>query len=377
MNEPSFTIGIEEEYMLVDRKSRNLISEAPAEMLSECEELLQGQVSPEFLQCQIEVGTDVCNTLHEARRELAYLRKTVATVAERHGLAVVAASTHPFGKPSKLEHTHKDRYEQLAQDLQEVVRQLVISGMHIHIGIEDDDLRVDIMDQVRYVLPHMLALSTSSPFWRGRNTGLKSYRLSIWDGMPRTGTPEYFDSYGEYQRHVDILVQAGVIEDATKIWWDVRPSARYPTLEMRISDVCTRLDDAICVAAFYLCWTRMLYRLRRRNQRWRQYHTFLINENRWRAHRYGIDEGLLDFGRGEIVPFEKLMDEIIELLREDAEHFNCVKELEHMRTILREGTSAHRQVAAYEQAIAQGKEHEEALHAIVDLLIDETLIGTD
>lgn len=377
MNEPSFTIGIEEEYMLVDRKSRNLISEAPAEMLSECEELLQGQVSPEFLQCQIEVGTDVCNTLHEARRELAYLRKTVATVAERHGLAVVAASTHPFGKPSKLEHTHKDRYEQLAQDLQEVVRQLVISGMHIHIGIEDDDLRVDIMDQVRYVLPHMLALSTSSPFWRGRNTGLKSYRLSIWDGMPRTGTPEYFDSYGEYQRHVDILVQAGVIEDATKIWWDVRPSARYPTLEMRISDVCTRLDDAICVAAFYLCWTRMLYRLRRRNQRWRQYHTFLINENRWRAHRYGIDEGLLDFGRGEIVPFEKLMDEIIELLREDAEHFNCVKELEHMRTILREGTSAHRQVAAYEQAIAQGKEHEQALHAIVDLLIDETLIGTD
>lgn len=377
MNEPSFTIGIEEEYMLVDRKSRNLISEAPAEMLSECEHLLQGRVSPEFLQCQIEVGTDVCNTLHEARRELAYLRKTVATVAERHGLAVVAASTHPFGKPSKLEHTHKDRYEQLAQDLQEVVRQLVISGMHIHIGIEDDDLRVDIMDQVRYVLPHMLALSTSSPFWRGRNTGLKSYRLSIWDGMPRTGTPEYFDSYGEYQRHVDILVQAGVIEDATKIWWDVRPSARYPTLEMRISDVCTRLDDAICVAAFYLCWTRMLYRLRRRNQRWRQYHTFLINENRWRAHRYGIDEGLLDFGRGEIVPFEKLMDEIIELLREDAEHFDCVKELEHMRTILREGTSAHRQVAAYEQAIAQGKEHEQALHAIVDLLIDETLIGTD
>lgn len=258
-----------------------------------------------------------------------------------------------------------------------MVRQLVISGMHIHVGIEDDDLRVDIMDQVRYVLPHMLALSTSSPFWRGRNTGLKSYRLSIWDGMPRTGTPEYFDSYGEYRRHVDILVQAGVIEDATKIWWDVRPSARYPTLEMRISDVCTRLDDAMCVAAFYLCWTRMLYRLHRRNQRWRQYNTFLINENRWRAHCYGIDEGLLDFGRGEIVPFEKLANEIIELIREDAEFFNCVDELEHMKTILREGTSAHRQVAAYEQAMAEGKSHEEALHAIVDLLIDETLIGTE
>ncbi|MET0102486.1 MAG: carboxylate-amine ligase [Sedimenticola sp.] len=377
MNAPSFTIGIEEEYMLVDRETRNLISEAPASMLSECEALLQGQVSPEFLQCQIEVGTHVCKSLHEARNELAYLRRTVATVAERHGLALVAASTHPFGKPSTLEHTHKERYEQLAQDLQEVVRQLVISGMHIHVGIEDDDLRVDIMDQVRYVLPHMLALSTSSPFWRGRNTGLKSYRLSIWDGMPRTGTPEYFDSYGEYRRHVDILVNAGVIEDATKIWWDVRPSARYPTLEMRISDVCTRLDDAICVAAFYLCWTRMLYRLRRRNQRWRQYNTFLINENRWRAHRYGIDEGLLDFGRGEIVPFDKLVNEIIELLRVDAEYFDCIDELEHMRTILREGTSAHRQVAAYDDAIAEGKSHEEALHAIVDLLIDETLIGTE
>ncbi|PLY15016.1 MAG: carboxylate-amine ligase [Sedimenticola sp.] len=375
MNTPKFTIGIEEEYMLVDRESRTLIPHAPESMLAECEELLQGQVSPEFLQCQIEVGTHVCGTLQEARDELAHLRKTVATVAERHGLAVVAASSHPFSKPSTLEHTPKDRYDQLANDLQEVVRRLVISGMHIHIGIDDDDLRVDLMGQASYILPHMLALSTSSPFWRGRDTGLKSYRISIWDSMPRTGLPEYFDSYGEYKRHIDVLVKAGVIEDATKVWWDIRPSDRYPTLEMRITDVCTRLDDAVCIAAFYRCWMHMLYRLRTNNQRWRRYTSFLINENRWRAHRYGIDAGLIDFGRGEIVPFPELIEEVLELVREDAEHFGCVSELEHMRTILVQGTSAHRQVRTYNEAIASGSDHESALRAVVDLLIDETLIG--
>lgn len=377
MKEPSFTIGIEEEYMLVDRETRNLISQAPDTMLPACEARLKGQVSPEFLQCQIEVGTRVCKTLGEARVELAHLRHTVSAVAQEHGLAIVAASTHPFGRPSQLEHTQKDRYDQLANDLQEVVRQLVISGMHIHVGIEDDDLRTDLLGQANYILPHILALSTSSPFWRGRNTGLKSYRISVWDGMPRTGLPEYFDSFSDYQRHVDVLIKAGVIEDATKIWWDIRLSDRYPTLEMRISDVCTRLDDAICIAAFYLCWLRMLYRLRRSNQRWRRYASFLINENRWRAHRYGIDEGLIDFGRGKIIPFNELIDEILELLREDAEYFDCIDELDRMRIILAEGTSAHRQVRAYEQALADGKEHEEALHSVVDLLIEETLLGIE
>ncbi|MCG8427425.1 MAG: carboxylate-amine ligase [Chromatiales bacterium] len=377
MKEPKLTIGIEEEYMLVDRVTRTLIREAPETMLEECESLLQGQVSPEFLQCQIEVGTHVCQTIQEARAELAHLRKTVSTVATRHGLALIAASTHPFSKPSLLEHTPKDRYDQLANDLQEVVRQLVISGMHIHVGINDDDFRVDLMGQASYILPHILALSTSSPFWRGRNTGLKSYRISIWDSMPRTGLPESFDSYGEYKRHIDVLVQAGVIEDATKVWWDIRPSDRYPTLEMRISDVCTRLDDAICIAAFYQCWMRMLYRLRTNNQRWRRYTPFLLNENRWRAHRYGIDEGLLDFGKGKIVPFSELIEEVIELLREDAEYLNCVPEVEHMRTILMEGTSAHRQVKAYEEALAAGEEHESALHAVVDMLIEETMLGVD
>lgn len=376
MKEPSFTIGIEEEYKLVDLKTRDLISEAPGTLLPKCKVRLESQVSPEFLQCQIEVGTKVCESLGAARSELAYLRRTVAEVAEEYGLAIIAASTHPFGRPSQIEHTPKQRYDQLADDLQEVVRQMVISGMHIHVGIEDDDLRTDLMSQVSYILPHILALSTSSPFWRGRDTGLKSYRIAIWDGMPRTGIPEYFDSYGEYQRHIEVLVNAGVIEDATKIWWDIRPSDRYPTLEMRVSDVCTLLEDAIAVAALYRCWLRMLYRLRRDNQRWRRYSNFLINENRWRAHRYGIDEGLLDFGRGEIVPFKDLMDEAVELIHKDALHFNCVDEINHIYTIIKNGTSAHRQVATYMNNLKSDKNHEEALCAVVDQLIDETLLGT-
>ncbi len=376
IREPSFTIGIEEEYKLVDKKSRNLISQIPETILPECQKRLEDRVSPEFLQCQIEVGTNVCTSLADVRSDLAHLRRTVAEVAAEHGLAIIAASTHPFGRPSQVEHTPKERYEQLAYDLQEVVRQLVISGMHIHVGIEDDDLRTDLMGQVSYILPHILALSTSSPFWRGKNTGLKSYRIAIWDGMPRTGIPEYFESFGEYQRHIDVLVNAGVIEDATKIWWDIRPSNRYPTLEMRISDICTLLDDTLAIAAFYLCWLRMLFRLRRSNQRWRRYNIFLLAENRWRAHRYGIDEGLLDFGRGEVVPFNELLEEVFELLQIDAEYFNCEEELAHLKTIIERGTSAHRQVAAYNNAIQANKDHDEALRIVVDQLIEETLIGT-
>jgi len=375
MQTPTFTVGIEEEYMLVDRESRNLIRETPPSMLPQCEELLAGRVSPEFLQCQIEVGTNVCKTIPEARSELAHLRGTVASIAEQHGLALVAVSTHPFADSDELKHTHKARYDQLAKDLQGVVRRLSISGMHVHVGIDDDELRVDLMGQVVYILPHLLALSTSSPFWRGQNTGLKSYRTAVWDELPRTGLPEHFESYTEYQRHVNVLVQAGVIEDATKIWWDIRPSARFPTLEMRINDICTRLDDGIAIAAIFLCWLRMLYRLRGKNQRWRRYLMMLIKENRWRAQRYGIDEGMIDFGRGQIIPYPELFEEIIELIDEDAHALGCVHEVNHARKILAEGTSAHRQIAAYAAALAQGGTEAEALIAVVDMLIADTMHG--
>ncbi|MFT5112154.1 MAG: carboxylate-amine ligase [Parasphingorhabdus sp.] len=375
--EPSFTMGIEEEYMVVDKQSRNLIKEAPDSLMQECESLLKEQVSPEFLQCQVEVGTPVCHNLKEARDSLVHLRRTVSSVLDNHGLALMAASTHPFAREGRQKHTHKNRYDELARDLQQVVRRLAISGMHVHVGIEDDDLRIDLMGQVAYILPHLLALSTSSPFWSGINTGLKSYRISIWDEMPRTGLPEYFDSFTEYQRHVDVLVNAGIIEDATKIWWDIRPSNRFPTLEMRISDVCTQVDDAICIAALYRCWLRMLYRLRSDNLKWRRYSAMLIAENRWRAHRYGIDEGLLDFGRSQIVSYSELLDEILDLIREDAEFFDCVVEVEHSRNIIARGTSAHRQIECYNRNIEQGANINEALRCVVDLVLEDSLIGVN
>lgn len=372
---PSFTLGIEEEYLLVDRETRDLVRDAPPNMLQECEKLIEKQVTPEFLQSQIEVGTRVCNTLQEARADLAHLRGCVAQVATQHGLAIIAASTHPFATWGTQKQTEKERYQTIARDLQEVGRRLIICGMHVHVGIEDDDLRIDLMGQVSYVLPHLLALTTSSPFWQGHHTGLKSYRIAVWNELPRTGLPERFDSYGEFERHIAVLVKTGVIEDGTKLWWDIRPSVRFPTLEIRIPDICTRIEDAVCVAALYRCWLRMLCRLRGENLRWRGYANMLVNENRWRAERYGFDEGLIDFGKAEIVPYADLLEEILELVMDDATHFGCVAEVEHAREILARGTSAHRQVKVYQESKAAGADDEQALKSVVDMLIDETMDG--
>ncbi|MHA1107979.1 MAG: carboxylate-amine ligase [Alphaproteobacteria bacterium] len=374
-SEPAFTLGVEEEYLLVDRETRDLAADPPKSMMEECEALLEGKVSPEFMRSQIEVATGVCGSVAEARAELVHLRRTVAEVAGRHGCAPIAASTHPFGAWSGQIHTDKERYNELAQDMQVVARRMLTCGMHVHIGIEDEDLRIELLNQVPYFLPHLLALSTSSPFWQGVDTGLKSYRVSVFDELPRTGLPEQFNSFGDYERTVAVLVNAGIIEDATKVWWDVRPSARFPTIEMRITDMCTYLDDTVTIAAIFRCLCRMLYRLRRGNRRWRDYSRFLIAQNRWRAQRYGLDEGLVDFGKGEIVPYEELLEEIIELLREDAEFFGCVEELEAARNILRRGTGAHRQVACYQKALADGASEPEALRAVVDQVIAETVEG--
>ncbi len=373
--EPAFTVGIEEEYLLVDRGTRDLVRDPPAALLEECQGLLEGRASPEFLRCQIEVGTGICETMAAARDDLARLRRTVAAVAARHGLAPIAASTHPFADWTAQRHTDKERYNKLARDIQAPVRRLTICGMHVHVGIADPDLRIDLMSQAAYFLPHLLALSTSSPFWCGDDTGLKSYRIAVFDELPRTGLPEQFDSYGEFLRHLNVLVAAGIIEDGSKLWWDIRPSVRFPTLEMRISDVCTRLDDAIAVAALYRCLLRMLWRLRRRNQRWRRYAAMLVRENRWRAQRYGFDEGLVDFGRGEIVPYAELLEEMIALVAEDAEQFGCAAEIAHARDIIARGTSAHRQVARYRELTGAGRDPAEALTGVVDWLIEETVAG--
>ena len=371
--EPSFTVGMEEEYLLVDCETRDLVVDPPDSLMTRCEQELEERVSPEFLQSQIEVGTSKCDTVGQAGAELAEMRQTIGRIAADYGLAPIAASTHPFAQWDAQKHTRKERYDDLARDMQAVVRRLVICGMHVHVGLDDDDLRIDLMQQVSYFLPHLLALSTSSPFWRGEVTGLKCYRLSVFDEMPRTGLPETFDSFGEYQRHLDVMISAGLIEDGTKVWWDIRPSARFPTLEMRVADVCTHLSDGLTVAALYVSLMRMLYVLKRNNQRWRNYSNMLIDENRWRAQRYGFDEGLVDFGRGEVVPYKDLLEEIIGLVSEHAEALDCLKEVEHARKIVDRGTSAHRQLAIFNQACGAGADKQEALKQVVDFLIAETV----
>jgi glutamate---cysteine ligase / carboxylate-amine ligase len=377
LREPSFSLGIEEEYLLVDKSTRDLVADPPESLLEECQHALQavGQVTPEYMRSQIEVGTKVCHSVGEARAQLAQMRATIAALTAEHGIAPIAASTHPFAKWDAQQRTDKERYHALAADLQMIAGRMLISGMHVHVAIEDEDLRIDIMNQMSYFLPHLLALSTSSPFWQGKISGLKSYRLSIFDELPRTGLPEYFTSYAEYQRTVAVLVDAGLIEDATKIWWDLRPSARFPTLEMRVTDICTFLDDGVAIAALYICLVRMLYRLRRENQRWRAYAHFLVMENRWRAQRYGVDKHLIDFGRTELVPFEQLVSELLTLTREDAEALGCTQELSRIPEILQRGTSADRQLAAYHRAIENGRSEADAMKEVVDLLIRETVEG--
>ena len=374
-NKPEFTLGVEEEYLLVDKETRGLVVDPPKSLIGECEEVLGGQVTTELLRSQIEVGTKVCKNIQEVRTDLSRLRRTIIDVTGRHGLAPIASSTHPFSRWSEQKHTKKDRYESLTDEMQGAARRLVICGMHVHVGINDDELRIDLMNQMAYFLPHLLALSCSSPFWEGRDTGLKSYRLTIFDALPRTGLPEKFQSYAEYERHVDIMVNAGLLEDSSKIWWDLRPSGRFPTLETRIMDVCTRMDDAIALTALLCCIMRMLYRLRLANQRWRTYTTMLISENRWRAMRYSFDEGLIDFAKGVIVPFEALLEEILVLTAEDAEALGCVAEVASVRDILSRGTSAHRQLKVHELSTAAGKGSEEALMAVVDTLIEDTAEG--
>ncbi|NNC40470.1 MAG: carboxylate-amine ligase [Acidimicrobiia bacterium] len=375
MAEPRFTMGIEEEYLLVDLETRDLVRDPPPDVMAESQNRLQDQVGPEFLRSQIEVGTKVCSTIAEARADLGRLRHNVAEVASAHGMGLIAASTHPFAKWGEQLPTDKDRYLELERDMQAVVRRLVICGMHVHVGVEDDDLRIDLMNQVSYFLPHILAASTSSPFWHGNNTGLKSYRMTVFKSLPRTGLPEHFSSWGEYQRHVNVLVEAGIIQDATKLWWDVRPSARYPTIEMRVADVCTRIEDAMTVATLFVLLLRMLYRRRRKNQRWRTYANMLVAENIWRAQRYGVEGSLMDYGRAELVPFTQLADELIEILWREADETGTTEELKHLATMATRGTSADRQLAVYSAAVETGADSHEALKEVVDMLIRETIDG--
>lgn len=369
-SDPAFTIGVEEEYLLVDCDSCEL-SEAPDGLMAACASELEGQVAPEFLKCQIEIGTKVCAGVAEAREDLKRLRSCVARHAKTYNLAPIAASCHPFADWRDQHHTEKERYTMLNHDLAGVVQRMLICGMHVHVGIDSPDRRIDLMNQISYFLPHLLALSTSSPFWQGRDTGLDSYRLTVFDNLPRTGLPPQMDSYSAFERSVQVLTDLGVIEDATKIWWDLRPSHKFPTLEARICDVQPRLEHTITLAALTQGIARMLWRLAARNQRWRLYDPFLIAENRWRAQRYGVREGLVDFGRGEIVPMADLVDELLVLIEEDAAHFGSLDEVSRAHEIVQGGTSSSRQRDVYANALEAGQDKDAAMRAVVGHLIDE------
>jgi carboxylate-amine ligase len=375
-SEPSFTIGIEEEYLLVDRAGRDVAIDPPDEIFADCQaQTGTGLVEAELLRSQIEAETRVCETVAEARDDLARLRRTISEVAMGYGLAPIAASTHPFAEWHLQHQTHKSRYDTLMRDMQSLARRLLICGMHVHVGIEDDDLRVSLLNRFSAFLPLLLSLSTSSPFWQGEDTGLKSYRLTVFDNFPRSGLPEMFNDYDDYQRHIDILQRAGVLEDATFIWWDLRISARYPTLETRIADICTRLDDAASIAALTQCILHYLYRMQRERTGVPVHARFLVNQNRWRAMRYGYDEGLVDFARAEVVPVADLLADIVEQVRPDADELGCSRELEQVLEIPVRGSSAHRQLAIYHAALGEGLESKDALFRVVDWLVDETVTG--
>ncbi|PIE16764.1 MAG: carboxylate-amine ligase [Rhodobacterales bacterium] len=370
MKQPDFTIGIEEEYLVVDQKTMEL-AKIPDEMMQACKAELQDQVSPEYLQCQIEIGTKVCANVSQARDDLKRLRSTISKHAATYGLTPMAASCHPFADWKQQHHTDKERYNTLRSDLMGVVRRLLISGMHVHVGIPDKDMRIDLLNQLTYFLPHLLALSASSPYWQGEDTGLDSYRLTVFDNLPRTGLPPKLQGWGEYERSVQALVSLGLIEDSSKIWWDLRPSQKFPTIESRICDLPSRLEHSLCLAAMIQCLCRMLWRLAKKNQRWRLYDNFLLNENRWRAQRYGVGGGLVDFGRHEIIPMTDLIDELVELLARDAEELGCVAELQTARDIVRNGNCADRQRAVYKAACDQGKSSTEALRDVARHLVQE------
>ena len=366
MKAPSLTIGIEEEYQIIDPETRELASWVQ-ELLEQGQVILEDQIKPEFMQSQIEVGTNICHDMKEARQEVSRLRGAVIDVAERNGYCVAAASTHPFSRWSEQEITPKERYRRHSEELAHIARRLLVFGMHVHVGVEDPDLRIDLMDQARYFLPHLLALSTSSPLWHGVDTGLKSYRSIVFGNMPRTGPPPDFNSWGEYERFVKILVDTNCIADPTRIWWDIRPHPQFPTIEFRVTDICTRIDEAICIAALIQALVAKLYKLRRNNQSWRRYRHHLIEENKWRAVRHGIHGKLLDFGKGAEVPFRQLAEEVMEFVSDVAVELGTEKEIGYVNTILDKGTSADRQLAVWNET--------NDLKAVVDHVVAETKEG--
>lgn len=360
-----FTLGIEEEFQIVDPTTRELKSHV-SEILEEGKLLLGEKVKPEMIQSMIEVGTGVCANIQEAREDITKLRCIISSLARNKGMEIVAASTHPFSKWSEQTIYEHDRYKLLVDELQMVARSLLIFGVHVHVGIADLDRRIHVMNAARYFLPHVLAMTTSSPFWLGFNTGLKSYRSEVFKKFPRTDIPDHFESFQQYQSYIDLLIKMNCIQDGTKIWWDVRPHCKFPTLEFRIADIPTRVDDTIAVAALFQAIVAKLSVMIEKNWGFRLYHRRLIQENKWRAIRYGLDGNLLDLGKQKEVPVKDLIRELLDFVDDVVDELDSRKEVEHIHTILERGTSADEQLRVFEESGGD-------FNAVVDMLIKNTL----
>lgn len=385
---PPLTLGVEEEYQIIDPETRNLQAYISELLTQDKQREMSLDLKPELMQSQVEVGSNVCRNIKEVRQEMIRLRRAICNMAAENGVSIVAASTHPFARWDEQPITEGVRYKELLDDMQGVAKRLLIFGMHVHVGfIPEDvtpeqereyrDLMMEIMNQARYFIPHLLALSTSSPFWHGRNTGLKSYRSVVFESLPRTGIPHSFQSWDEYKSYERTLGMVGAFGKAdtqAKIWWDIRPHPNFNTLEFRITDICTKVDEAVCIAALFQAICAKLIKLRQQNMSWRQYRHMHVTENKWRAVRYGINGELIDFGIEKSVPFHFLMNELLELLDDVVDDLGSRKEVEYVRTILKEGTSADRQLAVYRKHGGDGN-RKEALHAVVDHLVAETKMG--
>ncbi len=367
VQKPSLTIGVEEEYQIIDPETRELKSYI-TQLLNEEGKIIDREVKPELLQSQVELGTKVCHNLDELHDELARQRGAIVYLAEKKGLAIASAGTHPFSHWKEQMVTPKDRYMGSIKELGDVGQRLLIFGMHVHIGIEDRDFAIDCMNVTRYLVPHILALSTSSPFWNGRNTDLKSYRSVVFSDLPRTGLPDYFRDWSAFEQFVNSLVNTGCIPDGSKIWWDVRPHFQFPTLEFRMSDAVTTIDEALAIAALLQAVIAWLWDLRQHNMTFRLYRRDLIEENRWRAIRYGIDGQMIDWGKEKELPARWLVRELLRLVDPYVDQLGSRKYIEHIYSILEHGTSADRQLHVFRESGGD-------LTAVVDHLVAETRRG--
>lgn len=361
-----FTLGVEEEYQIVDPESRELCSYV-TQILEDGKLLLREQLKPELMQSVVEVGTSVCRTAGEAEEEIRRLRGGVAALAQQHGLKIVAAGTHPFSSWHKQELFPNERYYGVVNEMQDAARRLLIFGMHVHVGVPDMEVGVQLQNVARYFLPHLLALSTSSPFWMGRQTGFKSYRSLIFSNFPRTGIPGFFASAAEFERYLALLIKTKCIDNGKKIWWDIRPHPFFGTIEVRIFDVATRLTEAVALAALTQAIFVKLYRLFEQNMTFRLYSRALISENKWRAVRWGLDGELIDFGKREAIPARQLLPELLEFVDDVVDILGSREQVRYVERILAEGTSADRQLRVFEQT--------GDLKCVVDHLAAETLEG--